>query len=148
VAELKTEHVFEGAVESVFDGIRQYALYPKYLPGVTRIDVLPPKKPGSVAQVRYELKLIKSFFYTLNMFEKSPSDIHWDLDDSNLMKKSNGSWKLSPAGEGQTKAIYSLDIAFSGFVPQKVVDQITKANLPLTFKGFQKLIDERKSEKS
>lgn len=143
MAELTTEHVFDGGVAAVFDGIRQYAKYPDYLPGVTKVDVLPAKKKGSVCQVRYELKLLKSFFYTLNMFEEKPNRIWWDLDDSNIMKHSVGSWTLKDQG-GKTQATYSLDIAFSGFVPQKIVDQITKANLPLMMKGFQKLIGDQK----
>ena len=46
-----------------------------------------------------------------------------------------------PAGPGKTKAVYTLDIGFSGLVPSKVVDQITKANLSGMMIGFQKLID-------
>jgi ribosome-associated toxin RatA of RatAB toxin-antitoxin module len=147
VAELTTEQVFDGTLAQVFEGIRQYAKYPEYLPGVTAIDVLPAKKAGSTCQVRYELKLIKSFYYTLNMFEdaaaKSPR-IWWDLDDSNIMKQSNGSWTFVDAGGGKTKATYMVDVAFSGFVPQKIVDQITKANLPMMMKGFQRLIIDSK----
>ena len=139
MAELTTEHVFDGSVEEVLAGLRTYEKYPEYLPGVTGIKVLPAKAKGSVCQVRYELKLLKSFYYTLNMHEE-PGRIWWDLDDSNIMKQSNGSWTLAAAGPGKTKAVYSLDIAFSGFVPQKIVDQITKANLPAMMNGFQKLI--------
>lgn len=140
MAELTTEHVFEGSREQVFEGIRQFAKYPDYIPGVTKIAVLPAKKPGSTCQVRYDLKLIKTFYYTMNMFEEKPGRLWWDLDDSNIMKKSSGSWTLTEAGPGKTKAIYALDIAFSGFVPQMAVDQITKANLPAMMAGFQKLI--------
>jgi ribosome-associated toxin RatA of RatAB toxin-antitoxin module len=144
LAVLTTEHTFDGAPGVVFAGIRQYAKYPDYLPGVTKVDVLPAKQKGSTCQVRYELKLIKSFFYTLNMFEESPTRIWWDLDDSNIMKQSAGSWTLKDAPGGKTHATYALDIAFSGLVPQRIVDQITKANLPLMMKGFQKLIVDTK----
>ena len=147
MAELTTVEVFDGTTAQVFEGIRQYEKYPEYLPGVTGVDVLPAKKAGSTCQVRYELKLIKSFFYTLNMFEDATAAaprIWWDLADSNIMKQSNGSWAFTDAGDGKTKATYSVDIAFSGFVPQKIVDQITKANLPMMMKGFQRLIIDRK----
>jgi ribosome-associated toxin RatA of RatAB toxin-antitoxin module len=142
VAELTTEHTFEGAPAEVFAGIHQYARYPDYLPGVTKIEILPAKKPNSVCQVRYDLKLIKTFFYTLNMFEENPKRIWWDLHESNIMKQSNGGWTLTPAGaaKDQTKAVYALDIVFKGLVPQAIVDQITKANLPGMMKGFQQLI--------
>jgi ribosome-associated toxin RatA of RatAB toxin-antitoxin module len=143
VAEISKEQVFNGKCTEVFAGIKKFEKYPDYLPGVTGIKVLPAKKSGSTCQVRYELKLIKSFFYTLNMFEEAPNKIWWDMDESNIMKYSNGSWDLADLGSNKVKAIYKLDVGFSGFVPQKIVDQIAKANLELMMNGFQKLIDDQ-----
>lgn len=140
MSELTTQQTFAGPVEKVFAGIRNYERYPEFLPGVTGVQILPAEKPNSVCQVRYELKLIKSFFYTLNMFEKAPNRIWWDLADSNIMKHSTGSWTLASDAE-KTHATYAVDIGFSGLVPQKIVDQITKANLPMMMQGFQKLIN-------
>jgi len=145
VAELTTKHVFEGTLEEVFEGLRQYAKYPDYLPGVTSTSVLPPQASGSVCQVRYDMKFIKSFHYTLNMFEEQPARIHWNLADSNIMKVSSGSWDLKDLGDRRVQAVYTLDVGFSALVPQKIVDQITKANLPLMMKGFQKLISDRQA---
>jgi ribosome-associated toxin RatA of RatAB toxin-antitoxin module len=140
MAELTTEYVFNGSLEDVFTGLKRYDLYAKYLPGVTATTVLPAKVNGSGCQVRYDLKLIKTFHYTLNMFDDTKNKIWWSLSDSNIMKSSSGSWELSPIDKHHTKAVYKLDIAFSGLVPQKIVDQLTKANLPLMMDGFQKLI--------
>lgn len=141
MAELITDHTFDASIDEVFAGLGQFKKYPDYIPGVTGVTVLPAKKPGSTGQVRYELKIIKSFFYTLNMFEDKPGRIWWDLEESNIMKRSNGSWTLTDLGNGKTKASYSLEIAFKGLVPSSIVDQITKANLPGMFKGFQDLFD-------
>lgn len=142
MAEISKEQVFKGKCSEVFAGIQKYEKYPDYLPGVTAIKVLPAKKPGSTCQVRYELKLIKSFFYTLNMFVEAPNKIWWDMDESNIMKHSNGTWTLTDNGDNTTQAVYKLDVGFSGFVPQKIVDQIAKANLELMMNGFQKLIND------
>ena len=141
MAELTTEQVFNGNIEQVYAGLGLYARYPEFLPGVTAVQVLPPKAPGSVCQVNYELKLIKSFYYTLDMFVEKPTRIWWTLAASNLMKRSNGSWVLSSIGKDKTKAVYTLDIGFSGLVPGRIVDQITKANLGSMMTGFQSLID-------
>ncbi len=145
MAELTTEFVFKGGIQEVFAGLKRYDLYAKYLPGVTETKVLPSKVSGSGCQVRYDLKLIKTFHYTLNMFDDSHHKIWWNLSDSNIMKVSNGSWELTPVDAHHTKAVYKLDVAFSGFVPQKIVDQMTKANLPIMMDGFQKLIKDLKS---
>ena len=140
MAQLVTEYVFDAGIDKVFDGIRQYDKYPDYIQGVTGITVLPPKTSGSICQVRYELKLIKSFHYTLDMFEDRPKRIYWHMAESNIMKKSDGSWDFVAVGDTKTKAVYTLDVVFSGLVPQKIVDQVTKANLPLLMTGMAKLV--------
>lgn len=145
MAELATEEVFDGTVGDVFQGLRSYDRYPEFIPGVTGIKVLPPTHAGSSCRVRYELKVIKSFFYILNMFEEQPGCLRWNLDQSNIMKHSNGSWTLTALGPAKTKARYSLDIGFVGFVPQSIVDQITKSSLPAMMQGFQRLISAAKA---
>ncbi|MEY4630445.1 MAG: hypothetical protein RIQ81_565 [Pseudomonadota bacterium] len=147
MASLETETTFNGGMESVFEAIRKYDLYPQYLPGVTRIDVLPAKEKGSVCQVRYELNIVKTFFYVLNMFEDGPKKIWWTLDDSNILKSNNGSWtfKAKAKEKNKTHATYKLDIKFKGLIPSAITDQVAKANLPLMMTGFQKLIDESKA---
>jgi ribosome-associated toxin RatA of RatAB toxin-antitoxin module len=147
MASLETETTFSGTVESVFEAIRKYDKYPEYLPGVTKIDVLPAKEKGSVCQVRYELNIVKTFFYVLNMFEDGPKKIWWTLAESNILKANNGSWtfKTKPKEKNKTHASYKLDIRFKGLIPSAITDQVAKANLPLMMNGFQKLIDDSKT---
>jgi ribosome-associated toxin RatA of RatAB toxin-antitoxin module len=142
MAELETSHVFNGNINKVFEGIGQFARYPEFIPGVTGIKILPPP-PGSSAKclVRYELNIVKTFFYTIEMFEESPQKIWWTMTESNLMKKNDGSWTLTAQGKDKTAAVYKLDVSFKGLVPSMITDQIAKANLPGMFDGFQKLID-------
>ena len=142
MAKLETEHIFRGTVAQVYEGIRQYEKYPDYLPGVTKVKVLPPKAPASSCQVRYEINIIKKFYYVLNMFEDKPGRIWWSLDDSNLMKENDGEWLLTAKDETRTKAKYSLEIKFRGLVPSAITDKVAQANLPGMLSGFQKIIDE------
>lgn len=143
MAAIELSEEFAGKIEKVFEALSQYELYPKYLPGVTAIQVKPAIKPGSTCLVRYELNIVKTFYYELNMFAQGPNKIWWDLNDSNLMKANTGSWNLVSAGKDKTKATYSLDVKFKGLVPGMITDQVAKANLPLMMKGFQRLISER-----
>lgn len=147
MAKLETEHIFDGKIEQVFAAIRCYSRYPEFIRGVTSIEVLSPKAEGSVAQVRYELNIIKKFYYTLDMFEAEPNKIWWSLADSNLMKSNDGGWKLSSVkGKPEkTKAVYTLDLKFKGLVPSAITDQVAKSNLPGMFVGFQELINKTKS---
>ncbi len=143
MAELETTHIFNGEIDRVFRAIGKFDQYPKYLPGVTAIQVEPaPKGSSAKCRVRYELNIVKTFYYTLEMNEKAPDKIWWSMTDSNLMKQNDGGWDFEPAGKGKTKATYKLDIKFKGLVPSMITDQIAKANLPMMFAGFQKLIDD------
>lgn len=141
MAKLETEHTFNGSITQVFSALQQYERYPEYLPGVTGIKVLPPQQPGSTCQVRYELKIIKEFYYILNMYENGPEEITWDLAESNIMNANSGSWRLTEKND-KTKAIYTLDIKLKGLVPRAVTDKVAEANLPGMLNGFQKLIDD------
>jgi ribosome-associated toxin RatA of RatAB toxin-antitoxin module len=142
MAELETTQYFKGDIKKVFKALGQYSRYPEFIPGVTSIQVLPPPA-GSTAKclVRYEINVVKTFFYTLEMFDNGADKIWWNMTESNLMKKNDGSWTLKPSDSGDTAAIYKLDISFKGLVPSMITDQVAKANLPGMFAGFQKLID-------
>ena len=91
MAELETSHVFNGNINKVFAGIGKFNRYPEFIPGVTSIQVL-PSPAGSKAKciVRYELNIVKTFYYTIEMFEEAPHRIWWTLVDSNLMKRNEG----------------------------------------------------------
>jgi coenzyme Q-binding protein COQ10 len=143
MAELETTHNFKGDIKKVFKALGQYERYPEFIPGVTGIQVLPPPA-GSTAKclVRYEINIVKTFFYAIEMFDNGQDKIWWKMTDSNLMKKNDGSWTLSGSGADETKALYKLDVAFKGLVPSMITDQVAKANLPGMFAGFQKLIEE------
>ncbi len=138
---VQTEHIFKGTIEKVFKAITSYEAYPQYVPYVQKIQVLKAIKKGSACLVRYDLNLIKNFFYSLNMVHDQPNSIRWDLYESDILKTSSGSWELSAAGKTKTKAIYTVDIEARLFVPKMMIDKLTKTALPATMEGFQKLID-------
>jgi ribosome-associated toxin RatA of RatAB toxin-antitoxin module len=142
VAAVKITQLFKGSIDQVFKGIGSYTLYPEHIPGVQKIEVLPPKLPKSTCQVRYEINVIKTFYYVIDMFEESPKKIWWTMSESNLMKSNSGQWDLKEVDKNTTEATYTLDVAFKGFVPGAVTDRVAKANLPAMMAGFQKIIEQ------
>src|SRR5437773_789887 len=117
MAAIQITHQFNGDLKKVFAGIKSYAKYPDFLPGVQKIEVNPAVAKGSVCQVRYELNIIKTFFYVLDMFEDQPKKLWWTMADSNLMKANEGRWDFKAGAKGKTEAVYTLDVQFRGFVP-------------------------------
>lgn len=142
MAELETKHIFRGDINKVFKALGQFERYPEFIPGVTAVQVIAPKSDTKAkCQVKTELNIVKTFFYTIEVYEQAPNKIWWTLVESNLMKQNTGSWDLSKVSDNETAAIYKLDVSFRGLVPSMVTDQIARANLPQMFVGFQKLID-------
>ena len=139
-----TEHVFSGAIGKVFLAFTSYEDYPTYIPYVQSVKVLPALAPGAACSARYELNLIKHFFYTLNLYHEEPNLIRWELQDSDILKTSSGSWQWSAQGKTKTKAIYTVEVEPKMFVPKMLVNQLTKTALPATLEGFQRLIDAKK----
>lgn len=87
---LTTTHIFDGTAEKVYNGIIQYEKYPEYIQTVTQCKILPAKSPEFACQVRYDIKLIKTIYYTLNMTHSPGKKVSWALDESNFLKVSNG----------------------------------------------------------
>ncbi len=141
MAELEKKHVFDGSLERVFTAISQFEKYPEYLPGVTSIQILPAVEPESFCQIRYELNFIKTFHYVLNMYQDKPQKICWTLAESNIFKENSGHWQFKKKSAETTEAIYNVNVKFKGLIPSAITDQIAKANIPLMFSGFQRLID-------
>ena len=139
---IEVKHQFRGNITNVFEAITDYQKYPDYLQGMNSVKILDPLTPEAKCSVRYEITMIKKFYYTLNMYEVTPGEIRWELEESNIMKQNNGYWKLSGNGDKKVDALYGLDIKFRGLVPSRITDQVAKTNLPIMFEGFQKLIDD------
>lgn len=140
MTEVHTEATFEGSLHQVFEGVKSYADYPEFVPGVMKTEVLPPKVEGSSCQVRYEINVVKKFHYVLNMFEESPHTISWTLADSNIMKSNSGRWSFKEEDSGSVHADYQVEATFRGLVPKKLTDQVAKASIPGLIQGIQKLI--------
>ena len=135
--------LFKGSVEQVFAGISDYGLYPRFVTGVHATTFVDQVDPGASCGVRYDLKLIKSFYYILDMYHSDLDSIAWQMRSSNLLSHNAGSWTFEAQGESITKAIYELDIGFKIFVPNRITKKLTETSLPLMFKGVQDLIDHR-----
>ena len=138
-------HLFNGSLEDVFSGIKNYSHYKDFITAVNEIEVLDPVQKGSSAQVSYKIKLIKTIHYTLNMFETGLKKISWTLSDSNIMKKNDGYWSFKDLGDNRVEATYHLDVKFKGLVPGSIATKMTETQLPKLFEQMQALIDSQKA---
>lgn len=128
--------VIDAPVEKVWKAISDYDSYAQFLPEVKKIHTSGRK--GNEVQVHYEVEVIKTIKYTLKMKEEPPKKVTWSFVEGEFMKDNQGSWELEPAGEGKTKATYSIDMRLGALVPGSIVKALVETNLPKMLEAFKK----------
>ncbi len=138
MADVKHTEVFNCTPEQFFDLLIDYEKYPEFLNEVKKCKVIDDQ--GDTKKVEYEVSVVKTIHYVLELKENRPNQISWDFVDGDLFKKMSGHWKLSEEG-GKTKAEYYVDAAFGMFVPKTVVKSALNANLPSMMKAYHKQVE-------
>jgi coenzyme Q-binding protein COQ10 len=129
--------VINAPVEKVFDIIVQYDKYPEFLSEVKAIRTA--GRQGNEVQVHYTVELpIKTIKYTIRAKEERPTKMSWSFVDGEFMKDNKGSWVLEPAGEGKTKATYTVEIALGALVPKSIVNVLVDTSLPKMLESFKR----------
>ena len=54
------------------------------------------------------------------------------------MKDNHGSWLLESAGEGQTKATYTIEMSLGPLVPKSIVNAMAETQLPKMLESVKK----------
>ncbi len=131
---VRSEIIVDCSKEHFLDVVWDFDNYSKFLKEVKSItyrDIGPDER-----EVTYEIDLIKTVKYTLKM-KRSQDKIEWSFIKGDVMKDNYGSWEVQDAGDGKTKVIYQVEIKFGLLVPGKIVDMLTKVNLPEMLNSFK-----------
>jgi len=123
-------------MDKLFAVIADYQSYPKFLPEVKSIRT--SKRQGSEVDVHYEIEVLKKIRYTLRLREEPPNLISWTFVEGELMRDNRGRWLLEPAGEGKTKATYSIEMKLGPLVPKSIVNVLVDSSLPKMLEAFKK----------
>jgi coenzyme Q-binding protein COQ10 len=101
-------------------------------------EVKTSNRKGNQVDVHYKVDLIKSIKYSLRMTEERPAKVTWSFIEGEFMKDNKGTWTLEPAGDGQTKATYSIEIALGPLVPKTIVNAMVETSLPKMLDAVKK----------
>ena len=108
--------------------ITGYEKYPEFMKEVKEIKT--SNRKGNQVDVQYKVDLMKSIKYSLRMTEERPSRVTWTFIEGEFMKDNKGSWVLEAAGEGQTKATYTIEMALGPLIPKSIVNAMVETQLP------------------
>ncbi len=138
MAGVEEVHIFDGKVSRVFNVISDFMSYPDVISDIVSAEVIENKKTSTV--VKFELKIVKNFYYILELKEKKNKEISWTLVESDIMKHNIGSWSFKKLDENQTQATYKIDVKFGLLVPKMIINAVVKGNLPQMFQEFNQAI--------
>lgn len=136
MASASRTEVVDVDINKLYDVLVDYEKYPEFVDGVSAIKVL--AKDDKTAKVEYNLNMIKSFKYIINLKQERPNRLSWTLDSGDLFKKNDGEWKLKDLGNGKTEVTYTLDLDFKMFAPSSILSALTEKNLPVMMGSFFK----------
>jgi coenzyme Q-binding protein COQ10 len=133
MAAVERTEVFDVPAEKIYQVLIDYASYPDFVDGVTSIEIHHQDEAG--AKVTYNLSLIKTFSYTIDLKHELNQSVSWSLVDGDFFSSNNGSWTLRDQGDGTTEVTYTLDVDFKVKVPGLISKKLTKSNLPSMMKS-------------
>jgi ribosome-associated toxin RatA of RatAB toxin-antitoxin module len=128
--------VINAPMERVFSVIADYAKYPEFLPEVKNVRT--SRRQGTDLDVHYEVEVLKKIRYTLRIKEEPPNRISWTFVEGELMRDNRGQWVLEAAGEGKTRATYSIEMKLGPLVPKSIVNVLVDSSLPKMLEAFKK----------
>lgn len=128
--------VINAPMDKVFKIIGDYEHYPEFLPEAKEVKTSGRK--GGQVDVHYKVEVMKTIKYTLRMNEQPPNKVTWTFVEGEFMKDNQGSWVLEDAGEGKTKATYSVEMKLGALVPGSIVKALVETSLPKMLDAFKK----------
>ena len=121
--------------EKVMSVITDFARYPQFLPEMESAEIL--FNEGNVWEVRFSVRIVRRFSYTLRLEKQSPTTLKWHLVEG-AFKVNDGGWTLSPVDDGtSTDAIYAIDLQVGMFVPGNILRNLVERSLPDTVSRFK-----------
>jgi coenzyme Q-binding protein COQ10 len=105
--------------------------------GVSKVQI--ESRDGNVTKAKYDLNVIKTFSYTLELTD-TEDGLSWTFDHGDIFSINSGSWDLKDLGDGTTEVVYNIDIEIkikmmgTGMITKKLVN----TSLPSMMKSVEK----------
>lgn len=119
--------------QQFYDVIVDYKSYPDFAEGVVGTRLIKTRDDG--ARVKFFVKMIREFNYTLDLYHDEPRRVWWNLVRGDLFEQMDGEWLLEQKGK-QLEVTYSLDVAPKLHIPKVIMKQLVGFNMPRVIQSF------------
>jgi len=132
----QASEIIDVSPENFFKVISDFESYPDFVPEVKKAKIIDRKE--NVLRVEYEIFMIKTIKYVLDLTLQPPTKLTWTLAEKGFFKQNDGSWELKPLEKGKkTQATYTADLSFGLIVPKPIITMLTSQQLPQMLKKFK-----------
>lgn len=129
-----TSIVMDVTPKIIYDVVTDFESYPDFLSDVKKATV---KKSAKQLQASFEISVIRTIRYTLNFVIVPHKKVTWSFVEGDIFKDNKGEWVFEPAGKGQTKVTYNIEVDFGLFVPSMITNKLVGRNLPAMMEKFK-----------
>jgi ribosome-associated toxin RatA of RatAB toxin-antitoxin module len=129
--------VMNAPKDKILAVLKDYESYSEFMDGVSNVSI--ESTSGNVTKAKYDLNVIKTFSYTLELTD-TDDGLSWTFDNGDIFSVNSGSWDLKDLGDGTTEVVYNIDIEIkikmmgTGMITKKLVN----TSLPSMMKSVEK----------
>jgi ribosome-associated toxin RatA of RatAB toxin-antitoxin module len=134
MASASRTETFNVSQSAFFKAVTDYEAYPKLVAAVESVEVL--NEDNEKTRARFQLNLVKRFSYVLDLYEKEPDQLKWELVESDIFKHNNGSWNLTSKGDSKVEVHYEIDVGLPVLAPKSIVNKMVNSGLPKMMRDF------------
>lgn len=137
MASASRTEVMNAPKEKILAVLKDYESYSEFMDGVSSVKI--ESRNGSQVKAKYDLNVIKTFSYILNLTENE-NGVSWTFDSGDIFSVNNGSWELNDLGDGTTEVTYNIEVEIkikmmgTGMITKKLVN----TSLPSMMKSVEK----------
>ena len=125
--------VIEADADTVWSIIIDIDAYPEWADGMRDAEVLTSNDDGWPVTARFQVDAkVAEVTYVLR-YTYDGDDIHWTLDEGDMLSQLDGSYVLTRETEERTRVVYELevdvDLPLPGFLKKRAAKQIMDTGL-------------------
>ena len=133
--------VIEDEASHIYDVLTDFAHYPNFFSQVKEAKILVQKKTQQ--DVSFVIDLLEPISCTLRFQFEQPSQLRWELLESNKLKKNHGSWQISELEPGVCEVAYSTEVELNVWVPDAILQGVIKLHLPAMLQSLKQEVERR-----
>ncbi|HET8969808.1 MAG TPA: SRPBCC family protein [Candidatus Nanopelagicales bacterium] len=134
--------VIDAEPAAVMAVVADLTAYPQWSDGVKSVEVLTEYEDGRPADARFVLESgpIKDT-YELEYDWHDDDEVSWTLTSGSMLKAMDGSYRLSPTGDGRTTVVYQLAVDLSIPMIGMIKRRAEKAIIDTALSGLKERVE-------